>query len=179
MNFGQNDVFVEQLVKRKKGTKDYLMIALAVIVYLAIIYLCLLFFQYTAPFIIIIFALITWLLWRFITSRNIEYEYICTNGYLDIDAIVNKKKRDRKISMDAKDMEIVAEVSDRAYNSYKNNDNYKTKDFSTNTGSEDVWFFAGNYDDELCLVLFEPEERIIKDLKRHNPRVVKYNYIQG
>ena len=41
---------------------------------------------------------VAYLTYRFISARNIEYEYIVTNGDLDIDKIISRRKRKRIFS---------------------------------------------------------------------------------
>jgi hypothetical protein len=52
---------------------------------------------------------------RVATSRNVEYEYIVTNGDLDIDMIVAKRKRKRIFSANCKEFEIVAPVRSSSF----------------------------------------------------------------
>ncbi len=177
-NYSQ-DVFIEQLVKRKKGLKDYLVIVGLVLAYILVIFLVLIFWQYTAFFAPVIIIFLGWGAWLLIQRQNLEYEYICTNGTLDIDVIYNKSRRKRRMSIAASNMEICAPVTDKDYDHYLRQGKYKKMDVTSNTGEEGVWFFSGSYKEAMYLVTFEPDERIIKDLKRHNPRVVKYNAIQG
>lgn len=180
MQYSQNDVFIEQLVTRRKGAKDYLLITLYVLLFALILFLLVYFIQYLFVFAFLIVALSIWLLYLLITNHNIEYEYILTNGTLDIDIINNKRKRKRKISADAKDMEIVASLTDTdSYKRYSSNSKYKKLDLTSNSGPADVYFFTCKYKEENYLVIFEPEERILKELRRFNPRNVKYNMIQG
>lgn len=173
------DVFIEQLVKRQKSGKDYLFIGLYILAFLLLLLVIFIFIQYLIFFALLIVAGASWGLYTLITNRNLEFEYICTNGHVDIDTIYNKRKRKRKVSMSSKNMEILASVSDPAFRKYSEDKSYKTLDCTSNTGDANVWFFTGKYKDNMVLVLFEPESRIIEDCKRFNPRIVKFNPIQG
>lgn len=180
-NFGSkhSDTFVEQIVRRKKGGSDFLIIFLLILAFVLVMAVATYFIQFTFYFLPLILVFGIWGLWRLITKRNIEFEYICTNGMLDIDAIYNKRSRKRQISMTAQNMEIVAPISDSEFDHYSRLGEYKKHDYTSNTGDDGVWFFTGTYKENKVLITFEPEERIIKDLKRFNPRDVKYNAIQG
>lgn len=175
----QQDVFIEKIVKRKKTGKDHLMIFGFISAYIALILLAVMFIQYTAPFLIFIIAGGAYGLFYLITNLDLEYEYICTNGHLDIDAIIHKRRRKRKMSMKAQDMEVVASVQSDEFKEYSKQSNLKTYDFGSNVDNSKLWFFVGTYKDARSLVCFEPDERIMKDLKRYNPSKVKYNQMQG
>ncbi|HEX3030256.1 MAG TPA: hypothetical protein VHT34_13385, partial [Clostridia bacterium] len=49
------------------------------------------------------------------TSKNIEYEYIYTNGELDIDRIIAQKRRRRMFSTSCKNFDIVAKKGSDMY----------------------------------------------------------------
>lgn len=95
------DNYSEQLVSKQRGTAD--MIKLAAIaagsVILATIFMFLaivtFIFSFVIPAVIILFVGI-WLM----GNQNIEYEYIITNGEMDIDKIIGKRKRKRMITLD-------------------------------------------------------------------------------
>lgn len=173
------DVFIEVIVKRKKTSKDYAVIAGLISLFLLLIYVAILFLHYTFSFLPLILAGGVYGLYYFITNLDREYEYICTNGTIDIDMIIHKRKRKRMMSMAAADMEILAPLNHDEYRGYEKNQSIKKMNLTTNTGTENVWFFVGSYKGQRTLVTFEPTDKILKDLKRHNPSKVRFNMIQG
>ena len=85
------DIFIEKIVKNI-DFKDYLIAA--GLIFASFIILGLVFVFYPLPFIIlVVFFGLCYLLYYLISSRSIEYEYIVTNGELDIDIIIAKRKR--------------------------------------------------------------------------------------
>lgn len=176
--FNHEDVFIEKIVERKKSTKDYLLIALYISLFLLVLFLCYLFLYYIIAFLLLIIAGAAFGLYYLISLRNIEYEYICTNGTLDIDEIINKRKRKRRFSVKSSSMEILAPVLSPDYAHHERR-KLNLFDFSSNTTNENVWFFVADYKDKKHLVLFEPNDRMLKDLKRYNPSKVQYNFIQA
>ncbi len=174
MQGSQVDVFIEVIVKRHKTTRDKLLIALFFLLFLVVIFLTLVFIEYVLFFIWMLWLGAGYGLYFLITQLDIEYEYICTNGHLDIDQITHRRKRKRMISIAAKEMEILAPVKSDDYKEHSRNQNLKALHLETNTGDEKVWFFTGHYKGTNYLVTFEPNERILRDLKRHNPSKVKY-----
>ncbi len=105
-----------------------------------------------------------------IRGRNLEYEYAVTNGDLDIDMIIAKRKRKRLFSANCKDFEILARVSHEKFNEAKNIANkiiaVSSKD------SQDIYFLTMHYKEARTLVLFEPDERMLKAFKTYIPKKV-------
>ena len=161
--FTQEDVFIEVIVKRKKTAKDYLIIAGLVLAFIVLMLIALRFITYTLTFLPIIFAGGIFGLYYLITNLDREFEYICTNGHLDIDMIIHKRRRKRQVSMPAKDMEILAPVTDDEYKVQQRNQSLKEMNLTTNTGPDGVWFFVGTYKGQRLLVTSK----------------VKFNMIQG
>ncbi len=86
------DIFVEKLVARKKGLRESILSAIIITISV--------FIATTATLILgprgIVVLLIIGLIfgnWYIISAFNVEYEYSVTNGEIDIDKIVNKRKR--------------------------------------------------------------------------------------
>ncbi len=95
------DTFFEQLVAIRKSGKD---IALFVLIWFTAIILTLALLIFRIPFIAFFSPiLICGLLfgaYKLSAMLNIEYEYIVTNGILDVDKIINKSSRKRYLSID-------------------------------------------------------------------------------
>lgn len=75
------DTFVEQIVVKKKGGKEWAIIAGILVAALILAALALL----LGPFALLLIAGIGYGAYWLITSQNIEYEYSVTNGDIDID----------------------------------------------------------------------------------------------
>lgn len=169
------DTFMEKLVARKKTLTDYLIIAATVIGTLLLIFVVL-----SIPILIrlglsLLFAAgIAYLGYWVITSRNIEYEYIVTNGDLDIDIIISKRKRKRIFSASCKDFDIVSPVKssrfDQSVQGIKNR-----IDASSSIDSPDAYFITLNYNGERTLVIFEPTEKMLNNFRLYIPRKVFLN----
>ena len=57
-------------------------------------------------------------------NQRIEYDYTFTNGVLDIAKIINNSKRKRLLSMNVKDFEVVAPISDEGFQRMLNHKRY-------------------------------------------------------
>ncbi|HEY8349379.1 MAG TPA: DUF6106 family protein [Clostridia bacterium] len=166
------DTFMEKLVTRKKTLTDHLITIGAVVGSALLILLAL-----SIPILIqlglsiVLAAAAAYLGYRVITSRNIEYEYIVTNGDLDIDMIVSKRKRKRIFSANCKEFDIVSPVKsshfDQSVQSIKNR-----IDASSSIDSPDAYFITLNYNGERTLVIFEPTEKMLNNFRLYIPRKV-------
>lgn len=104
------DIFIEQLVKRKKGSKDIL-IWVGVLLGIAII-LFLVFAMAPVLLLPVLIGLIA-AAYFILSSRNIEYEYSVTNSDITIDKIINRRKRKNVLSVDAHDIEFLGKYTRR------------------------------------------------------------------
>lgn len=109
------DFFNENLVQRRKTGKD---VAIIIgIILLGIVLTCaLLLFLLGMPivgqFFLLLIAGVWFLAYRLISGRKVEFEYIVTNSDMDVDKIVAKRKRTRILSLNAKEIEVMAPVND-------------------------------------------------------------------
>lgn len=166
------DTFIEKLVARKKTAIDFILIALVLLTILVSLF----FFFMTNVRIgmgidfLLIVGLIYFGYWL-ITSRNVEYEYIVTNGDLDIDMIVAKRKRKRIFSANCKEFEIVAPVKSSSFSQQVQSIKNRI-DACSSADSPDAYFIVLNHNNNRTLVIFEPDERILKNFRVYIPRKV-------
>ncbi|RCX08902.1 hypothetical protein DFR58_14013 [Anaerobacterium chartisolvens] len=164
------DVFIEQIISKKKNTQDVLVNA-GIIAAGLILSLVIFSIPYIQSFAIFLFAGIAFGVYYLITSRNIEFEYILTNGELDIDKIISRRKRKRVFSASCKDFDIVARVSsDKFTNEVKGI--RKKLELAGSMSSPDVYFATLNLKGERTLLLFEPQKKMLDSFKTYIPRKV-------
>lgn len=97
-----------------------------------------------------------------------EYEYIITQGIVDIDQIMAKRKRKRIVSFDARDCEIIAPQNRGNYFAA-----YKTlpvTDCTAYLEHENNYFAVLERAGVRKCILFQPSEDMVQSLKRYNPR---------
>ncbi len=152
------DVFKEQLVKKKFNSKDKLMRALIIAGALVIVAASM-FIPFLQGFLLIIIVAAAFLAYYLLSQQNIEYEYIYTNGELDIDCIFNKSKRKRVFSGNVKDFELMAHV-DNKNQAGSFGACAETKDFSSGVVGKDTFAFSTQYKGKLIKVIFEPNEML-------------------
>lgn len=169
------DTFIEKLVTKKKSAADHLITVGIVLAAMLLIMIALMIQVLQELGIsLIIAAGIAYLGYRLLSSRNVEYEYIVTNGDLDIDKIISRRKRKRIFSANCKEFDIVAPVKSDSYN--RSAQEIKKKiDASSSMDSADAWFVSLNYKGEKTVVIFEPDERMLKNFKIYIPRKILQN----
>lgn len=166
------DTFLEKLVAKKRTFTDNLItfgILTAGIILILVFLSIPLLNQLSVSFLLA--AGVVYLAYRLITARNIEYEYIVTNGDLDIDRIVSRRKRKRIFSASCKEFEILAKVSSNSFS--QSVQSIKNRiDAASSPNSPDAWFATLNYKGERTLVIFEPDERMLSNFKVYIPRKI-------
>ena len=117
-----------------------------------------------AAVVVLVFA------FRAIALDRWEYEYIVTDGVMDIDKIIAQRKRKRILSFDARNCEIIAPANAGNYfGDYKNLPLFDYTAYPTHEGNYFAVFErAGS---RIC-VLFQPTEDMVQMFKSCNPRNV-------
>ena len=153
------DVFKEQIVKRQQTAKDFAIKAC----------LWILFAILGFGLLIVIppqFALLLILALGFGANYlmgflNVEYEYVFTNGELDIDVIYNRARRKRVFTASVKSFEIMAHVEDLS-RAGSFDGAQEVKDFSSGVVGENTYAFMTNYNSKRLKVIIEPNEKMLK-----------------
>jgi len=162
------DIFLEKIVRRKKTPLDITYMTMLFIAALLASYFVFLFLGAFAP---IVIAGLFYLAYYLASMRNIEFEYIVTNGDLDIDMIVNQRKRKRVFTANCKEFEVVARVNSDQYASHIGQ-NSKVLDYSSNDPKTEKWFISMTQEGTRKVIIFEPEERMIDNFRTFIPRKV-------
>lgn len=162
------DTYSEQLVKKKENSSDQMkkfgiiaggILVIAVLIYITISYM---------PILIIAAAGVAYGAYWLLTGMNIEYEYIITNGSLDIDKIISKRKRVTLLSVEVKEFTDFGE-----YNSH--NDNFSGTTIMA-VGGEEKTFFADFKSEQYgtARLIFSPDEKVLKFIKPYLQRTINY-----
>lgn len=163
------DTFFEQIVKIKLSGKAIAIIAAIFFVDALILFLC---FAYaTATVMSLMFLIVVALIfgsYKILKLISIEYEYIFTNGDLDIDKIIGKESRKRIVSIKCAQVEKYAD--------YKNGmvapGSVKKTYFFCNEDSENQKYMIVNHKDEgTVMIVFAPDERMQGAIEKYIPRL--------
>ena len=117
-----SDLYLEELVKRKKtGTDQALRCVLMALTAIGVVLSLL-----TWNLIIIAISIAICVADIFIFPRfQTEWEYQYVNGELDVDRIMNKAKRKRMASYDISKAELIAPAASHRFDYYNNNQKLK------------------------------------------------------
>jgi len=156
------DVFNEQLVKRTPNAKDRMMKAglIAGVVLIFVVSMSII-----PAFGLIITAAAGFGAYIFNGRLKKEFEYIFTNGELDIDVIYNKSSRKRIFNGMVRDFEIMAHIDDP---NHKNSlaSAQETLDYSTGIPSERSYAFLTNYKGKRLAIIMEPNNDMLEAMAK-------------
>jgi hypothetical protein len=175
--YNRMDMYSEYIIKHKKNTKDYLIIVgyilLGVILSLLSLMLTMLFKYPLFGIAFLLIACIWYGVYVFSATRNVEYEYIFTNGEMDIDKIIAKRGRKRVLSINFKEIERCACIHDPKFkHEYENDSQRKVYDFSSGKETEQVYFVDYRTEEGTKRMLIEPPEKMIEQIRQTNPNAV-------
>lgn len=170
------DIFKEQIVEIKPTVKTTIM---KILIYTVAILFALgaLFFSFIRPSLAMIAMLLgagaIFLGYKFASKFNIEYEYINTNGEIDIDCIINKKDRQRMATFKCSDIEDLQKYNPNIHKFSKAN-------------GRDVYFACSPDDNSFALkikhpkksyytLVFAPNEEFKESMRKFLPYILKNN----
>lgn len=162
------DTFFEQIVKKKKSAFEWAGIVGTFIVAAVLAVLTwVLNVPLLTPLLIVGIAYGAWWL---ITGLNVEYEYCVTNGDIDIDLIIAKRKRKRIVSVVGRKVESLlpynVAVDEKAYQ--------RVVVAAPSKKEAGLWCFTyHSKKNGHTLVVFQPEERVLCAFADGLPSLVK------
>jgi len=152
------DVFKEQIVKRQGTMKDTGIKVCLVIIVLLIGFVV--FVNIPQLGVLVWFALGFGA--RFLMSYlNVEYEYVFTNGELDIDIIYDKSRRKRVFSANVKQFEIMAHIENKEHE-HTFSSAHEVRDYSSGVNGPDTYMFFTVYQGKKVKVIIDPNEKMLK-----------------
>ena len=160
------DTYIEYLVKKRSTSKDILLKILIVIA--AVVIALALFFL--SP-LLGMFSMFGYLLafgafygaYRLIGAMNLEYEYLLTNGDLDIDKIMNRNSRKRILSVKCSSFETFGRYQEAEHK----NKQYQTRIMACSSPSDpEVWYASFKHSKHgHTLLVFNANERILEAIR--------------
>ena len=159
-----NEFLTEQLVKRTQSIattfkKAGLIAVTAIFVFLGL----------SIPLLIWVAVIMIFVDVFLFKRMNIEFEYVFFNGDLDIDKIMNMQSRKKMFTTNIKEMEVLAPSGSAELHPYQRT---KTLDFSSQNPNDKVYEMVTMFKGETVKVLFNPNEKILNEMKNLAPRKV-------
>lgn len=173
------DVFLEYIVKRAPETKTSLLKVGIILATIAVGYFGLIFFtssEALAPFssfFLLLLAGLVYGAYRLFISFNYEYEYIVTNGELDVDKIIARRSRKRMCTIRPVEVEIMAPYNNDYKNQYDRGEFALTVDAASSVYAQNRWFIVADTKKYgRVRLMWEPTEKMIENMRTYMPRKV-------
>lgn len=152
------DVFKEQIVQRKPTLRDKALRIGLIILAALIFFIAMVMLQTIGMMIGFAACFGAWFAMSFL---SVEYEYVFTNGDLDIDIIYNRARRKRIFSGHVNNFELMCHVEDKIrigeFASAQ-----ETRDYSSGVVGENTYAFLTPYNGKRLKIIFEPNEKMMK-----------------
>lgn len=170
------DTFKEYMVVRYQDTKDKLKIFGLIFLCTLLLILSVLFMQALAPVIgFVLFAIMAafYGTYYYAAMKRIEYEYIFTNGDLDIDKIMGQRKRKRLATIDVSTLLQFGKITDEKRAEILASD-HTVIDASDNLCTDDDYYLECKHKNfGMCYLIFTPSDEFAQELRPFFPRELK------
>ncbi len=172
-----NDVFYEQLYARKKTVKEYAIQALIFIVTIGlsmvVFMLCLAYIKgFGLMMGTICIGILVYFGYKLFMRLDVEYEYIYLNGEIDVDRIICRSERSRLLTVKAASFEQFGEYNEATKQKVDSYPADKRFDVRSNTSDKLYYAIFNHKEHRKTVLIFEPEERILEDMKKYIQRSV-------
>lgn len=162
------DNFYEQLVTTFKTTK-YKIASSGVYVFLVLGFLAMILGSVIPSLLLLA---LSGGLFIFKKKLFVEYEYEFTNGDIDIDKILEMKKRTRVISFNIKEVELIAPENSSYLKDFSNKPE-KVLNFYPSTANTQIYVAMVTGGNERVQIRFVPDEKFLNLCYKYNPRAIK------
>lgn len=170
------DLYLEELVLRKKTLKDKIIIVGLIAFGF---YLWVGAFMWSFSLLYLLPAVMVTIIAVIVLPRlNVEWEYTYVDAELDVDKIFNRARRKRVGTYEIKKAEIIAPANSHRLDYHNNNKKMKVVDCTSLFPERQKKVYAMIIEDEkygMLKVLFEPSQDMITDMSRRAPRTVFFD----
>ena len=105
---------------------------------------------------------------------NVEYEYCVTNGDLDIDKVIGKKRRKKFARVKLRDVEYFAPFEDEYITVAEKSGAKKILNAASSFDAPRLYFILYYSNSEKVCLLFEPTDEMIENFSHYVPRSLNY-----
>ncbi|MBQ2696554.1 MAG: hypothetical protein IJF61_04550 [Clostridia bacterium] len=168
------DVFLEYLMHKKPDKSDIVkQLGIVFAAFIACVIVLLLFvkIEFVRPYVFLALAGVVYFSMIFMRNFNLEYEYIFTNGELDIDVVKARTTRKRMTSLKCINIELMASDNNEVYkNDFKNGNFSNTFNAVFDASQGRVYHVIFSNQGERNLLSFQPPVKLLAAMKKMNPR---------
>lgn len=158
------DSYFEHIVKKEKDTKSRLKTLAFWLIYIFCLFLLMMFSAVLAGFTVIVFAGITWGFVLLLKSQNLEFESVVVNEYIDIDKIIDQRKRKRLASFNVRTVFVLAKPG-----SQYDKEPYEKSIIAGNADSKNAYCAVCDINGRRTRVVFELTKEQFDFIKKYNP----------
>ncbi len=163
------DTFFEQIIGIKKNGKSIAGVLGIWFLALLLSFTVFLFSGYLGAFFILIIAGIIYGAYKLSSLFNIEFEYIITNGSMDIDKIVNKSSRKRVLSFELPNVTRLEKYTPNILN----NIDAKEVVFACNQNDDNAYLMVAEKDGgKASYLVFSPNDKIKSAIIKFVPKFI-------
>ena len=170
------DTFLEYLVKRKSTGRDFavkLGIVLLTLLCMSLVFTLFMSVELLRSFGLLAVVAVVYGAYIWLRNLDLEYEYIFTNGDLDIDAIKGRKVRKRLTSVSCRGIELMASSEDSVHkNEFENESITKKIDAVYDRAAGGIYCVIFTDKGERKLLSFQPPQKLVESMKTYNPRCI-------
>lgn len=160
-----NDIFCETLVKKTVTSTDKMKKILLFVVSIIVSFACL----FYIPMIGTLLGVGVWVFVYFILKYfYIEFEYTLTMNELDFAKIISKEKRKHLLTLDLKEVTIIAPSNHQKIKDAMITDT-QIFDYSSNDSSKKKYSIIGKHNGKNIQILFEPSANMLQGIRKQFP----------
>lgn len=160
-----DDTFVEELVVRRNSLKNLLIEALMVVAAIALALACWLFLSPIFPAMLVILVFAAYLGIKF---QGVEFEYSFTNGDLDVDKIMAKRKRVRLVEINQKQIQVMAPYTAEYESVTHDYSVSQVIDASSSKNAAGRWFIIYEAEDgKYVFLVIQPSKRFREAMQKY------------
>ncbi len=161
----EDDIFVEEMVVRRKTLLNLLLSVLIVAAALCLAVLIWL----TVPFVnSVLILILLFAAYLGIKFQYVEFEYSFTNGDLDVDKIMAKRKRKRVLEINQRQIKVMAPYTSEYESETKDYKVSEVLDFSASKNAAGRWFMIYEKSDgSYAFAVLQPSKRLREAMAKY------------
>ncbi len=170
------EIFIEEMVKKHKNGAYYVKLlglgtlcALLVFLLMGVLFPI---FPGFGPVIFLLAAGCVYGTYYLASAEDLEYEYSLVNNEIDVDKIVNRKKRKRLTTANLRNLDSFGTVKNPDFARYLRDAGVKKLYACRDKNADDVFFLVYSENTVKKMLIFSPSEKIIDIIVKYNPKKV-------
>lgn len=170
------EIFIEEMVKKHKSGAYYVKLlglgALCALLVSLLMGIILPIFPGFGPIIFLLAAGCIYGAYYLATSEEQEFEYSLVNNEIDIDKIVNRKKRKHVTTANLRELDSFGTAKNPEFARYLRDAGVKKLYACRDKNAEDVFFLVYSENTVKKMLIFSPSEKMIDIIVKYNPKKV-------